>query len=45
MKISPSSLQESPSSLQGALKKRSAFEDLTNVSMLVQSFAMVLHKV
>ncbi|XP_011802128.1 PREDICTED: G2/mitotic-specific cyclin-B3 [Colobus angolensis palliatus] len=29
-KISPSSLQESPSSLQGALKKRSAFEDLTN---------------
>uniref|UniRef100_G3RQC9 Cyclin B3 n=1 Tax=Gorilla gorilla gorilla TaxID=9595 RepID=G3RQC9_GORGO len=31
-KISPSSLQESPSSLQGALKKRSAFEDLTNVS-------------
>ncbi|XP_011760284.2 G2/mitotic-specific cyclin-B3 isoform X1 [Macaca nemestrina] len=32
MKISPSSLQESPSSLQGALKKRSAFEDLTNAS-------------
>uniref|UniRef100_H2PVN2 Cyclin B3 n=1 Tax=Pongo abelii TaxID=9601 RepID=H2PVN2_PONAB len=31
-KISPSSLQESPSSLQGALKKRSAFEDLTNAS-------------
>uniref|UniRef100_A0A2K5V9G9 Cyclin B3 n=1 Tax=Macaca fascicularis TaxID=9541 RepID=A0A2K5V9G9_MACFA len=32
MKISPSSRQESPSSLQGALKKRSAFEDLTNAS-------------
>ncbi|XP_026305574.1 G2/mitotic-specific cyclin-B3 isoform X1 [Piliocolobus tephrosceles] len=31
-KISPSSLRESPSSLQGALKKRSAFEDLTNAS-------------
>ncbi|XP_030782540.1 G2/mitotic-specific cyclin-B3 [Rhinopithecus roxellana] len=31
-KKSPSSLQESPSSLQGALKKRSAFEDLTNAS-------------
>lgn len=32
------------SSPQGPLKKRSALEDVTNVSMLVQSSAVVLRK-